>query len=118
MELIASIILYGLAWGAYHFRGYSKTIQKVMANPEEYSKFTIALCKKLTFPPKILVSFITLTALLVPILAIGIMIVASYMWSSIHVILFPQQFNPRDGQQPACDFRRSVIFNHIPCVEM
>jgi len=78
MELIAPIILYGIAWGAYHFWGYDKTVRKVMANPEKYSKFTIALCKKLTLFPKILVSFIT--ALLVPILAIGIMIVASYMW--------------------------------------
>jgi len=78
MELIAPVILYGMAWGAYHFWGYNKMIQKVTANPEKYSNFTIAFCKKLTLFPKILVSFVT--ALLVPILVIGIINLVSFLW--------------------------------------
>jgi hypothetical protein len=78
MEIIAPIILYGILWGAFQFWGYDKSVKKVLANPKNYSKFTVALCRKLGLLPKLLVSFAT--ALLIPLLVIGIMVAVSYMW--------------------------------------
>ena len=78
-ELILPIVLYGIAWGAYHFWGYNKIIQKAMTNPKKYSKFTILLCQRLTFFPKVVISF--LTALLVPLLVIGIINLIPFLWS-------------------------------------
>jgi hypothetical protein len=78
-ELILPIILYGILWGAFHYWDYSKTIQKVITNPEKYSNFTILLCKRLTPFPKIIISF--LTALLVLFLVIGIINLISFLWS-------------------------------------
>ncbi len=78
MEIIAPIILYGILWGAFHFWGYDKSVKKVLANPQDYSRFTAALCQKLGLFPQLLVSFVT--ALLVPLLIIGMMVALSYMW--------------------------------------
>lgn len=76
-ELILPIILYGILWGAFHFWGYSKTIQKVKTNPEKYSKFTILICQRLTLFPKIVISF--LTAVLIPFLVIAIINLISFL---------------------------------------
>ena len=69
-DLILPIIFYGILWGAYYFWGYNKLIQKVTTNPENHSKFTVMLCQRLTLFPKTVVSVIT--ALLVPLLVIGL----------------------------------------------
>jgi hypothetical protein len=79
IEIIAPIILYGILWGAFHFWGYDKSVKKVLANPQNYSKFTVALCKKLGLFPQLLVSFVT--ALLVPLLVIGMGAAFSYIWA-------------------------------------
>ncbi len=77
-EIILPITLYGVLWGAFQFWGYEKSIRKVLADPKNHSKFTVGLCKRLGLFPKLLVSFAT--AILIPLLVIGIMVVVSYMW--------------------------------------
>jgi hypothetical protein len=86
-EIIVPIILYGVLWGAFHFWGYDKSVKKVLANPQNYSKFTVAFCKKLGLFPQLLVSFVT--ALLVPLLGIGIMVVVSYMCGLLIGLIIP-----------------------------
>lgn len=87
IEIIVPIILYGILWGAFHFWGYDKSVEKVLANPQNYSKFTVALCKKLGLFPKLLVSFVT--ALFIPLLVIGIMLAVSYMWGLLVRSIIP-----------------------------
>ena len=65
MEILVIILLYGLIWGVFHFWGIDRTIGKVISNPDRYSFRKVELCKRLTFLPKVILSF--LIALSVPL---------------------------------------------------
>lgn len=72
IELVLPFILFGILWGALYFHDFDELIKKVLANPENYSRFTIALFRKLTLFPKLVLSFFT-AVIFVPLIGIVIM---------------------------------------------